>query len=242
MTKLPIALTSMTLCLSFILLSPGCATVSDAQVTSFVQRGEQYDVEIVRDPYGVPHIYGKRDVDCAYGLGFAHAEDDYVTIEKAMLLSRGLRARYFGADDAPLDYLVRLFRVRENVDAGYASLAPEALAACLAVTKPSGLFMAGCARAAAVLGQERVVEQHAPQRRPMIPEPCRLLRAAQRSGPLAGREGRGNHPTPPRPGRQTSIDVVVVVRWVRQLETTPPVLAGRCYDQHGDGGQQVPQA
>jgi acyl-homoserine-lactone acylase len=124
MTSL-LKLASLTLCLTILLCAPGCATVSDAQRAALVARGEQYDVEILRDPYGVPHIYGKRDVDCAYGLGFAHAEDDYVTIEKSMLLSRGQRARYFGKDDAPLDYLVRLFRVRELVDAGYASLAPQ---------------------------------------------------------------------------------------------------------------------
>ena len=31
------------------------------------------DVEIVRDAYGVPHIFGKTDADVAYGLAWAHA-------------------------------------------------------------------------------------------------------------------------------------------------------------------------
>jgi acyl-homoserine-lactone acylase len=128
MNKLMLKAAPVLLCVGFAAAAPGCATVPDEQVTTYVQRGERYDVEILRDPYGVPHLYGKRDVDCAYGLGFAHAEDDYVTIEKAMLLSRGQRARYFGADDAPLDYLVSLFRIREQVDAGYSSLDPKARA------------------------------------------------------------------------------------------------------------------
>ena len=38
------------------------------------------DVEIVRDEYGVPHIYGKTDADVAYGLAWAHSEDDFKTI------------------------------------------------------------------------------------------------------------------------------------------------------------------
>ena len=41
-----------------------------------------YDVEIVRDGFGVPHINGKTDADAAFGLAFAHAEDDFSTIVK----------------------------------------------------------------------------------------------------------------------------------------------------------------
>ena len=32
-----------------------------------------YDVEIVRDAFGVPHINGKTDADAAYGLAYAHS-------------------------------------------------------------------------------------------------------------------------------------------------------------------------
>ena len=51
---------------------------------------KNYDVEIVRDEFGVPHINGKTDADAAYGLAFAHAEDDFSTIAAASL--------YFGVD------------------------------------------------------------------------------------------------------------------------------------------------
>jgi hypothetical protein len=36
--------------------------------------GAPYDVEILRDTWGVPHIFGRTDADAAYGLAFAHAE------------------------------------------------------------------------------------------------------------------------------------------------------------------------
>tara|TARA_B110000003_G_scaffold28254_1_gene26658 strand:- start:237 stop:434 length:198 start_codon:yes stop_codon:yes gene_type:complete len=42
------------------------------------------DVEIVRDNFGVPHIYGKTDADVAYGLAWSHAEDDFKTIHKVI--------------------------------------------------------------------------------------------------------------------------------------------------------------
>ena len=36
----------------------------------------KYDVEILRDSWGVPHIYGTTDEDVAFGFAFAHSEDD----------------------------------------------------------------------------------------------------------------------------------------------------------------------
>ena len=34
------------------------------------------NIDIVRDKYGVPHIFSKTDAELAYGLAWAHAEDD----------------------------------------------------------------------------------------------------------------------------------------------------------------------
>src|SRR5688500_15831151 len=41
-----------------------------------VEAAASYDATIVRDRYGVPHISGQRDADVAFGLAFAHAQDD----------------------------------------------------------------------------------------------------------------------------------------------------------------------
>ena len=46
-----------------------------------IERAADYDVLIRRDEWGVPHILGTSDADAAFGVGFAHAEDDYATIE-----------------------------------------------------------------------------------------------------------------------------------------------------------------
>ena len=48
----------------------------------------EYDVEIARDSFGVPHINGKTDADTAYGLAYAHAEDDFSTIEDVVAISQ----------------------------------------------------------------------------------------------------------------------------------------------------------
>ena len=49
----------------------------------------QYDVTIYRDTWGVPHIFGQTDRDAAYGLAYAHSEDDFKNIQDALLAARG---------------------------------------------------------------------------------------------------------------------------------------------------------
>ena len=83
------------------------------------QTAKQYQVRIIRDEFGVPHIYGKRDVDTAFGLAYAHAEDDYATIEDVILATRGTLATVKGPDAAKTDYLIRLMRVWDAVNSGY---------------------------------------------------------------------------------------------------------------------------
>ena len=78
-----------------------------------------YDVEILRDRYGVPHVFGATDPDAAFGLAYAHAEDDFLTIQQTLLAARGKLATVYGRDAAPNDYMVQLLRIQEVVDAGY---------------------------------------------------------------------------------------------------------------------------
>ena len=75
-----------------------------------------YDVTIYRDIWGVPHIYGERDRDAAFGLAYAHAEDDFSTIQEVLLALRGELASVKGKEAAPVDYLVGLLRVWKIVD------------------------------------------------------------------------------------------------------------------------------
>ncbi|MEQ9143030.1 MAG: acylase [Parvibaculaceae bacterium] len=88
----------------------------------FVAKAEDYDVTIHRDGWGVPHIYGKTDPDVAFGLAFAHSEDDFATIQEVAIATRGELAAIEGPDAAVTDYLIRLLRVWEAVDAGYDGL------------------------------------------------------------------------------------------------------------------------
>ncbi len=92
-----------------------------------IAQAAKYNVRIQRDNFGVPHVSGPRDVDVAFGFGFAHAEDDFATIQEAALAVRGQLAAVQGRKAAVADYLVRLFRVWETVDAKYVSDLPADL-------------------------------------------------------------------------------------------------------------------
>jgi acyl-homoserine-lactone acylase len=70
-------------------------------------------VEIARDEFGVPHIFGKRDADVAYGLAWAHAEDDFETIQKTVLAGKGLVGRVFGEQGAGVDFFVHLLETQK---------------------------------------------------------------------------------------------------------------------------------
>jgi hypothetical protein len=56
------------------------------------------NIQIARDEFGVPHIFGKTDADAAYGLAWAHSEDDFETIQKTVLAGKGLAGRVFGEE------------------------------------------------------------------------------------------------------------------------------------------------
>ena len=102
------------------------ARQSDWDIEAAKEVAATYDVEIIRDAYGVPHIYGKRDADVAFGLAYAHAEDDFATMQSLIPFYRGALARNIGFDGLPIDFLVQWLDVRAHVAENYeTALSPE---------------------------------------------------------------------------------------------------------------------
>ena len=101
-----------------------------------------YDVTIYRDNWGVPHIYGKKDTDTAFGLAYAHSEDDFETLQDVLLALRGKLASVKGRESAPVDYLVGMLKVWETVDKRYDSgLSQEVKNLCAAYADGVNLYM-----------------------------------------------------------------------------------------------------
>jgi penicillin amidase/acyl-homoserine-lactone acylase len=79
----------------------------------------------------VPHIFGVTDADVAYGLAYAHAEDDFATIQDALLAARGGLASIYGRKAVLNDYMVHLFRIWDVVEEKYETeLSPDTRAIC----------------------------------------------------------------------------------------------------------------
>ena len=93
--------------------------------TGYDMPKRSYDVEIVRDEFGVPHINGKTDADTAYGLAFAHSEDDFATIQDVVAMTRGRYGALAGSDGAKVDYVMHLLGARETAETRYMELSPE---------------------------------------------------------------------------------------------------------------------
>lgn len=84
-------------------------------------------IDIYRDVYGVPHIYANSDKNAAYGLAWAHAEDDFETIQYTFLPSKGLMGLHSGKEGVIMDYLVSLLRCRQTAEKHVSQLSPEVL-------------------------------------------------------------------------------------------------------------------
>ena len=89
----------------------------------------------------MPHIFGKTDADVTFGLGYAHAEDDWKHIQESLIGARGMSAQYKGKDSAPQDYLFDLFKVREAVEQKYLTdLKPQTRAIIKAYVEALNLY------------------------------------------------------------------------------------------------------
>jgi acyl-homoserine lactone acylase PvdQ len=98
-------------------------------------------VRVVRDTWGVPHVFGERDQDAAFGLAYAHAEDDWPTIQAVLAASRG-RLGLLKLSTLALanDWYTELVGVRAEVDATYAALPADVRAVLEAYARGLGYY------------------------------------------------------------------------------------------------------
>jgi acyl-homoserine-lactone acylase len=84
-------------------------------------------ITIARDVYGVPHIFAPTDPEVAYGLAYAHSEDDFKTIQTLILTGKGKLGTYLGKKGAPVDFVFGLLNTRKVVDQQIKSMDPKFL-------------------------------------------------------------------------------------------------------------------
>ena len=99
-------------------------------------------VKIVRDRYGVPHIFATSDADAWFALGFVHAQDRLFQMELTRRVGEGRLAEILGPRGLPSDRLMRILGVARSAEASLAALPPAAHAQLEAYAAGVNAFLA----------------------------------------------------------------------------------------------------
>ncbi len=116
----------LSLCL-LLTISMACATQPAAppdspELAAWKTRAD--GITIIRDDWGVPHIYGKTDADVVFGLMYAQAEDDFNRVETNFINSQGRLAEAEGEAEIYRDLRMKLFIDPADLKAKYTESPP----------------------------------------------------------------------------------------------------------------------
>lgn len=78
-------------------------------------------VTILRDQWGIPHIYGKTDADAVFGMLYAQAEDDFHRVELNYINALGRLAEVEGEKELWRDLRMKLYISPAALQAKYAA-------------------------------------------------------------------------------------------------------------------------
>lgn len=98
-------------------------------------------VEILRDEYGVPHIFAATAAGAAFGSGYAQAEDRLEEMLRNYRKAEGTMAEAFGPEFVFHDYRQRVWRHRAVAQEHYKDLDPKLRAICEAFQAGVKKFM-----------------------------------------------------------------------------------------------------
>ena len=100
-------------------LTASCApqAASDKRVAAWEQRAA--NTTIVRDDWGIPHVYGKTDADAVFGVIYAQAEDDFNRVETNFINAMGRLAEAEGEGEIYRDLRMKLFIDPADMKAQY---------------------------------------------------------------------------------------------------------------------------
>ncbi|WP_026838323.1 acylase [Gillisia sp. JM1] len=117
------------------ILCMGCSTQEPKdKVLTENERWEQHaaNTEIIRDDFGVPHIYGKTDADAVFGLLYAQCEDDFNRVERNYIWAMGRLAEVEGETSLYSDLRANLYMTKEEAIENYTNSPKWLQALCIA--------------------------------------------------------------------------------------------------------------
>jgi len=102
-------------CTAFLFIS--CTQNQPTEIEKWEAQAE--NITIIRDDFGVPHIYGKTDADAVFGLLYAQCEDDFNRVEQNYIWATGRLAEVEGEEALYSDLRAKLFMTEEEAKANY---------------------------------------------------------------------------------------------------------------------------
>jgi acyl-homoserine-lactone acylase len=96
-----------------------CALQGAADKEAAAWEKQAQNVTIVRDTWGIPHVYGKTDADAVFGVIYAQAEDDFNRVETNYLNSMGRLAEAEGESEIYRDLRMKLYIDPDDMKAKY---------------------------------------------------------------------------------------------------------------------------
>lgn len=82
---------------------------------------EARNVTIIRDDWGIAHVYGKTDAEAVFGMEYAQAEDDFNRVEMNYITAMGRRSETEGESALYRDLRAKLFADPDTLKREYAS-------------------------------------------------------------------------------------------------------------------------
>src|SRR5690348_18277293 len=85
---------------------------------------EARNVTIIRDDWGIAHVYGKTDADAVFGAEYAQAEDDFNRVETNYINAMGRLAEAEGESKIYQDLRMKMFIEPDSLRKQYAASPP----------------------------------------------------------------------------------------------------------------------
>ena len=98
------------------------------------------NIEIIRDDFGVPHIYADTDSEVAYGYAWAQAEDHFKLIQEAYLAGNGMLGKRIGLKAVGADFLTQFIQSESTVNDLYHTLDAKFISLLEAFTEGLNAF------------------------------------------------------------------------------------------------------
>ena len=100
-----------------VLFSLSAVAQSESEIAGWQAQAEK--VEIIRDDFGIPHVYGKTDADTVFGLLYAQCEDDFNRVEQNYIWATGRLAEVEGETALYSDLRAKLFMTEDEAKLNY---------------------------------------------------------------------------------------------------------------------------